>query len=167
MSEHEFRISPISLLFEARHELRKHLALETKLIECIDALPEDDFCHHARESLQLGAGYALLRLSHDLGFTIENTRTAIDPESLRNAHATYFSIQPRNKYEPEDEAQERHKHLSDASLVRTYNRPRLDIEARVDPYELNALTAFTDGYIIVIDELNVIDRSHPSATELA
>lgn len=138
--EHDHRVSPLSRLFEARHELRQYIALETALIERTGQLPEDDFCRTARESFQLGAGYAYLcREQQDL--------------SLENVFEAYFATQPRNRYlDPEVVMLERKK-VSEVALefLKTGEMP--EVERHVDIYQVEASAAFTEGYLLTASML--------------
>lgn len=140
--EQEYRVSPTSRLFEARHELREHLALETALIERICDLPEDDFCHSARECFQLGAGYAYLQ------------REASDI-SLENIFEAFFSTQPRNKYLDQEVVAFRQKEISEAALelLETGEMPK--VESHIDIYQVEASAAFVEGYLITASMLPV------------
>lgn len=143
--EYERRISPNSLLFEARHELRRHLALETSLIEQIALLPEDDFCHHARESYQLGAGFA---------FFVPPVNN-FDPSMLDSAiisemSEAYFATLPRNRYLDEVTLRHAHDTLSFAAF-----QDDCQPDINIDPYELEALKAFAEGCLTVSGHLSL------------
>ena len=60
--ETQNRLSPSSLLYEARNRLRSHIALENALLEVIAQLPEGTDQCDERDALQLGAGRAYLEL---------------------------------------------------------------------------------------------------------
>lgn len=146
--EPDKRLSPLSLLFEARHELRTHLALETALIELTAELPEDDFCHQAREALQLGAGYAYQR------------RETADDGELDHLVDAFFATQPRNRYQDTQDLQQRH--LYPALLYRRYQRIVGELHPAIDPYTVEALAAFIDGFEITRDYF--ADQNHTSPT---
>src|SRR5687768_5639031 len=88
-------------LFEARMALRTYPALETALIERISELPEDDFCHMARETFQMGAGYAFQQ--RDFG-----------PKTAEDMLATFFATQPRNRYLDSETVELERKTISNA-----------------------------------------------------
>ena len=137
--EHEYRLSPMSRLFEARHELRQHLALETSLIERICELPEDDFCHSARESFQLGAGYAYLQRGTDTPF--ETVFTA------------FFATQPQNRYLDPEAVSLARKEIADAALEFLETGEMPTIENHIDIYQVEASAAFTEGYVMAASML--------------
>ena len=138
--EHDYRVSPLSRLFEARHELRQYILLETALIERTDQLPEDDFCHIARESFQLGAGYAYLQRE-------------TDDISLETVFEAYFATQPRNKYPDPEVVTLEKKVISEAAmrLLETGKIPEL--ESHIDIYQVEASAAFAEGYSITASML--------------
>lgn len=142
--EYKQRISPTSLLFEARHELRRHLALETSLIERIAQLPEDDFRHHTRESYQLGAGFAYMTSSLD-----EPALPLLDIATVSYVSEAYFAVMPRNRYIDESTLKQAHDALASAVLDSILQQDILKRSINVDPYEHEALEAFVEGYLTV------------------
>lgn len=145
--EYEQRLTPQSRLFEARNELREHIDLETSLIEQINELPEDDFCHNARESLALGAGYAYL-CRHDVKHTEEDVFEA------------FFSLQPRNNYVDEITVRR-----TEQALIKALAEPMDDT---VDLYVLEELAAFIEGYEVTRRYfMSKILQMHIESSELA
>lgn len=140
MVENEHRISPLSLLFEARHELRKHLALETVLIEKICELPEDDFCHDAREAMTLGAGYAYLQKDRDPG-----------EDQWIHVFAAFLALQPRSRYADPDVIREQHEKIIKAALDWFDSPEPPEIDPAVNQYTVEALVAFIEGFMITRD----------------
>src|SRR6478735_1666898 len=112
--ETEHRISQLNPLFEARLRLRKHADLETDLIARIAEIPKDDFCHSARESFQLGAGFAYLRLEEYP--SQQGRETELSAEEMITVFDTFFAIQPRNRYLTPDETQQQRKEVTFAVL---------------------------------------------------
>lgn len=137
--EHEHRLSPTSRLFEARHELRQHLGLETALTERIGELPEDDFCHIARESFQMGAGYAYLHRGIDV--------------SLESVFAAFFATQPQNRYLDQETVTLGRKEISEAALTLLKTGEMPDIKSHIDVYQVEASAAFTEGYLMTASML--------------
>jgi hypothetical protein len=137
-------------LLEARLELHANLALETELIERIAELPEDDFCHTARESFQMGAGYAWQQ------------REAEEP-ALEDIFATYFATQPQNRYLDYEVVELERKTISKAALELLETGETPTLESHIDPYRVEAAAAFTEGYLITASMV----LSPPNETEVA
>ena len=157
MIENEYRISPFSLLFEARNELRKHLELEDMLIEKICALPEDDFCRDARESMSLGAGYAY----------IQQDRNSTEDQWF-HVFTTFLALQPRSRYTDELTILRNNEKIIKAALDWLDNEESPDMDPTVDQYVVEGLVAFIDGFITARDYFAAqgYDLS-ASATEVA
>ena len=137
MIGNEQRVSPLSLLFEARLELRKHNELERVLIEKICELPEDDFCHSARESMSLGASYAYLQLNQD------------DAEDQwTHAFTAFLNLQPRNRYTDELTIRRNNEKIIKAALDRLDSDEPPEMDSTVDKYVVEGLVAFIDGFTL-------------------
>ena len=133
------QVSRFSHLLEARHELRQHLALETALIERISELPEEDFCHHPREALALGAGYAYLTKDEETP----------DEQGI-HIFSAFFALQPRNKYlDPEVVRSQREMIIKAALDSLDSELPELD--PAINPYTVRELTAFIEGFVMTRD----------------
>lgn len=172
--ENEHRISRQSLLLEARLALRKHKALDAAIITRVCELPEEDFCDNSRESFQLGAGYAYMKLGDEEREWFDTKsgplpRTTMNAEHLLDAFDKYFAIQPSNRSLPMDEAEQIQKEIMFAVLNPTpqalttsqtendhpaaaWQRPFHPTDkgfVSVDPYEVEAAAAFLEGYTLV------------------
>lgn len=143
--ENQHRINPTSLLFEARHRLRTHLAVETQLLQRTDQLPEDDFCHFSRESLQLGAGFAWLQAESD-AFPEED-------EILPVAIEAFLSSRPKNRHLDEETRQAESAAFTETLLKRLDNSEEGVVPPFLSPYEIEAAEAFVDGYLTVYTSL--------------
>lgn len=137
--ETQKRVSSLSLLTEARHELRTHLALETALVECISTLPEDDFCHHTREALQYGASYAYCQ------------RESSGADELDHVFIAYFTTQPRNRYLEEETVREAQQRVIDSALEHLEDQDLEDLDPVINQYTVKALVAFIYGYRMTRD----------------
>lgn len=122
-------------LLEARAALRSHITLEKLLIERISDLPEDDFCHTAREAFQMGAGYAYQQRGHR-GI------------SLEDVFVTFFALQPHNRYLDPEVIELERKKVSHAALQFLETGTMPESEGHMDPYQVEAAAAFTEGYMI-------------------
>lgn len=122
-------------LLEARVSLRSHIALETTLLERIGELPEDDFCHFARETFQMGAGYAYHQ-RHEAMTTIED------------AFSIFFATQPRNRYLDHEVVVLEEKRVALAALQFVETGAMPDLESHIDPYQVEAAAAFTEGFML-------------------
>ena len=124
-------------LHEARLELRAmaNLPLETTLMKRIAELPEDDFCNFARESMQMGAGFA--QLQRDEGNI-----------SSDDIFAMFFATQPQNRYvDYETVSLQRRSVIQIATeLLESGNLPECD--SYMDTYEVEAAAAFAEGFMI-------------------
>jgi len=149
--ETQKRVSSLSLLTEARHELRSHLALETALIECIGELPEDDFCHQARETLQYGAAYAYSR------------RETGGADELAHVFVAFFETQPRNRYLDDDVIREAQQRVIDAALEHLEDQDFEEIDPTLNQYTIEALAAFINGYRMARDYFAAQDKTSPTA----
>lgn len=138
--ETERRLSPLSRLFEARHELRQHLALETALIERITELPEDDFCRSAREAMSLGAGYAYL--------CSENETSEDQWLHVFNA---FFDLQPHNRYQDPYIARENNEKTVKAALDWLGSDETPEIDPAVNQHTVESLVAFIEGFMMTRD----------------
>ncbi|MEO5499145.1 MAG: hypothetical protein ABIR46_01440 [Candidatus Saccharimonadales bacterium] len=130
----------INRCFEARHNLRNHLALETMLIERIAELPEDDFCHFAREAFQIGTGYAQMlhedsKLFDPSGYDSDYTAKILEG---------FFEIRPRNRYLRDYQILEYRKQIYEGVVS-----PELELPDHLDPYEVSAASHFLEGYLLV------------------
>lgn len=148
--ETDKRVSPLSLLFEARHELRQHLALETVLIERICELPEDDFCHDAREAMSLGAGYAYLHLEDDA------------EDQWIHIFSVFLDLQPRSRYQDEAFTREKNEKIIKAALDWLDNDEPPEMDPAVNQYTVEALVAFIEGFVITRDYFEAQGRTSPS-----
>ena len=128
--------------FDARAELRQCSTIETVLIERIGELPEDDYCHHARESMQLGAGYALI--AHQEGCVGYVT-------DMQHVFAAYFAVQPQNRYLSEEAY--RHQQLTTIEAAMKHLED-IQLEPHEDPHDAAALAAFFEGYSIASNSLH-------------
>ncbi len=138
--EHRKPHEIIHRCFEARHNLRKHLALETMLIERIAHLPEDNYCCQDAEYFQIGAGYAQM--------LYEGTG-AIDPfgydtEYTAKMLETFFETRPQNRYLHDYQVLEYRKQVHEAVIS-----PELGLPDHIDPYEVSAAELFLEGYLLV------------------
>lgn len=155
--EYQPRLSPLSRLFEARIELTNHLALETALIERVHELPEDDFCHNAREALALGAGYAYLK------------KDVVNQEN-NDVHVflAFFATKPRNRYLDQMSVRRNQQALIKAVADKMNGHGQNTVDETVDPYEIEELEAFMDGYAITSEYFAAQNRQrHLESSELA
>lgn len=135
--EIEHRVSSLSHLFEARHELRKHLVLETALIEQICELPEDDFCHQAREAMALGAGYAYLQKDKEPG-----------EDQWIHVFTAFFALQPRHRYEDPEVTRARQEEIIKAALDWYDSTEEPNIDPHINQYTVEGLAAFINGFVM-------------------
>jgi hypothetical protein len=138
-----------SQLLESRDELRTDLALETALIERINELPEEDFCHDARLNLQLGAGYAHVR---------RNEETSLD-----EVFATFFATQPQFRYLNQDVIEVQRQTVVEAVLSLMSGSEMPQLEDHIDVYQIEACAAFVEGYLLAERVLH----TQPNETEAA
>lgn len=138
--EHQHYVNELTPLLDARNTLRSHLAIETCLLEAVDALPEDDFLHFARESLQLGAGLALLDASEQFEDTI--------PDIDHLVHA-FCETRPKARHTSDEELYLTRQLLRDALKASLSGGAYLPLHPFVNEYEVEAAIAFIDGYQIV------------------
>lgn len=100
-------VSRTSQLYEARHRLRKHLAIETLLLELTDLLPKDGYDAEPRDCFQLGAGQAMLDAGDDAQFSPKlidlsaNPFEMLDPVILEQITQDFCATRPYNKYSHE------------------------------------------------------------------
>lgn len=137
MIENERRVSPLSLFFEARHELRKHDDLEDALIERICELPEDDFCHNARESMSLGAGYAYLQLDQDGA-----------EDQWTHVFTAFLALQPRSRYADELTVRRNNEKIIKAALDWLDSDEMPEIDPAVNQYVVEGMVAFINGFAL-------------------
>lgn len=149
------RLSPQSVFLEARLVLRKYLALETSLIEAAERLPEDDFCHMARENLHLGAGCAYQALT-EVGreqLTIRPVPNEVElflsPEELEKACSYFFLTRPRNRYLDEATDLQYRQQTCDAAFSYLFDGESCDSNEIIDGYEVEGLAAFIRGFAMV------------------
>lgn len=155
--ETDIRVSPLSLLFEARHELRTHLVLETALIGRINEFPEDDFCHNARESMSLGAGYAYTQLHRDSS-----------EDQWFHVFSTFFAMQPRNKYSDEAGEREVGGKVIKAALDWLDRKEPPEIDPNINQYTVEELVAFIEGFMMTREYFESQGYTSPSpVAELA
>jgi hypothetical protein len=145
------RVSPLSLLIEARHELRSHLALETTLMQRISELPEDNFCHHARESLAYGAGYAHTEFARNEA-----------EDQWCHVFSAYFALQPRNKYLDEAVVRETNERVIKAALDWLDNDDMPVIDPDINQYTVEGLVAFVEGFAMTREYFESQEFSLPS-----
>lgn len=130
----------INQCFEARHNLRKHLTLETMLIERIAQLPEDDYCCQDAEYYQIGAGYA--QMLHEHGSTVDPS--GYNSNYTANILEGFFATRPRNRYLHDYHVLEHQKQIYENVLS-----PKLELPDHIDPYEVSAARLFVEGYLLV------------------
>ena len=151
MIENEYRVSPLSLLFEARLELRKHIALETTLIEKICELPEDDFCHNARESMSLGAGYAYTQLDE-----------ADSENQWIHVFTAFLDLQPCNRYLDEATVRASNEKIIKAALDWLDSDEPPEIDPSVNQYVVEGLVAFIEGFTVTREYFESQGYTSPS-----
>lgn len=137
----------VNRLFEARDELRTHIAIETALIERISELPEDDYCSTSRECFQMGAGYASLQAKATEQSVESFAYTSSQP--LDEILTAFFATQPQNRYLDLEEINRERKMISDAALALMQTGEAPEIHPSIDPFRVAAAAAFAEGYIIV------------------
>jgi len=157
MIENEKRVSSSSQVLEARIELREHLMLEAVLMDKIGTLPEENFCRDPREAFARGAGYAYLGVLH--GGTSDGDR---------HVFSAFFDQQPQNKYLDEMTVRRNQNALIKAALDQFDSEEPMFIEDSVDPYKVEELMAFIEGYEITRDYFAATGTvSSESVAELA
>lgn len=135
------RISWLSVLTDARQELRSHLVLETALMEHAAALPpetHDD--HNSQETFQFGAGWAYIqRHTPDLG-----------PEDIYDA---FFAIKLKRWNLPEEYLSWERQHvIAVAQLMLVGEDLELyQLDMRIEVPIAQDLVAFIEGFVITRD----------------
>lgn len=129
-----------SELLRARDQLRSHLELETALIARTAELPEEDFCHDARHSFQLGAGCAYLKQHEEM--------------TLDDVFAVYFDTQPQNRYIEREVIELERKRIAEAALNLLDNCEMPKTEDGIDPFQTESSAAFVEGYLLTVSLLN-------------
>lgn len=128
---HEFA----NQLFEARHGLRTYETVDLVLLELTALLPEDDFCHFAREALQLGAGLA--GLWHDEQIT-----------DMEDVFEAFFATQPINRYRDAEERTLERKLIVSEVLRSLETEAVPENHPTLDPFIIEAAAAFFRGYAV-------------------
>ena len=147
-----FEVVSASRLQEVRAEIRSHTDLEATILGRIAELPEDDFCHHSRESFQYGVGYAYMHVDAAPGsevFTEDGFQTLrIRPDII----TAFFHTRPKNKYLPID-IQTRYRETLEGLAIRICHGESVQPPDWIDCYELAAFLSFIDGYQLVANSV--------------
>lgn len=144
----------IHRLLDARNRIRTSIAIETVLMDRIGTLPEDNFCHQARESYQLGAGYAWLMHETDFNETDSTLDSSNDvlgmgKERFLDACNAFHQTKPRNKYASSEEEAFRRNALNHAVQSVLDADGRIDVSPEIDLYDLEEQLAFIEGVATV------------------
>lgn len=129
----------INRCLEARWELTQYPAVESFLIERVAQFPDDDFCSQSREALQLGAGYAYLHKN--------------EIKELEAIFTGFFTTRPQNRYRDPASVEIERKSIVVAALELLESGTLPELEACIDTYEVEAASAFVEGYLRTIDGL--------------
>lgn len=155
--ENEKRVSSVSLVLEARHELREHLELDAVLMEKIATLPEESFCRDPREALARGAGYAYL--------SVKNGGVS---DGDRHVFSAFFAQHPQNRYLDEMTVRRSQNALIRAALDQFDSVEPIAVDESVDPYKVEEMMAFIEGYELTRDYFAAVGFiSQESEAELA
>lgn len=148
----EPRVSRTSLFDEARGEFRDHGDIETVVMARIASLPENDFCHFARESFQDGVGFAYLRFDGTAGadaFIVDTSEVVRLHDDVVEA---FFHTRPRNRHSGFDKPRV-HRELLEQLAIQVLFGDHKACPDSVDQYEFAAFLAFIEGYQLVTNSL--------------
>lgn len=170
MTQPDRFVDQVPTYTNARNLLRGDEGIETQIVERVAKLPEDNSRHFARESFQLGAGYAYIvreRPSHDDeplfgdGSSHDNTGEAIISPSLVKA---FFNTVPHNRHVPITEFNRHQSTMSKLAAQALCGEVFAPLHPSIDPYQFEALLAFIDGYRFVAEHQHLSGVLSPRST---
>lgn len=147
----ERRGPSLSHIYEARLELRKHLVLETVLMERSYELPEESDFLDAPKAMAIGAGYAYTQL--------EKPETE---DRWLHVFTVFFETRPRNHHMNENVVRETNEKIIKTALDWLGNDEPPEIDPSIDPYVVEELVAFIEGFTITRDYFAAQGYTSPS-----
>jgi hypothetical protein len=156
----ESRFGCKSQLINARNDLRIDSVIDALVIERVNTLPEDNFCHFARESFQLGAGYAHMASTETLGDEAMTSDAAGNITISRSIVKTFFDSLPQNRHMSPETAEGHQTAIANLAARALLGEIYAPLHPTVDVYQFKAFIAFIEGYRLVTTQTQPAEESY-------